>query len=102
MNSLAQEKGFLVRDLPRDGNSLFSGVALQLERLGIPTGETSLRQQLVEYLQEHPYTHDGSSHFREYVSAPVISDDPTNADTETLGKQDVFINLIEIPDCVTN
>ena len=95
LNSLAQERGFSVGDVPRDGNCLFSAVAMQLEKLGIPPGETSLRQQLMEYLQEHPYTHDGSSHFREYIPAPVISDDPSNADTETPSQQDVFINSIE-------
>ena len=49
----------------------------------------------MEYLQEHPYTHDGSSHFREYIPAPAIDDDPSNADTETPSQQDVFINSIE-------
>ena len=95
LNFLAQERGFSVRDVPRDGNCLFSAVAVQLDSLGIPPSETSLREQLVEYLHEHPYIHDGSSHFREFISAPVISDDPSNADTEALSQQDVFINSIE-------
>ena len=75
LNSLAQGRGFSVRDVPRDGNCLFSAVAVQLNSLGIQPGETSLREQLVEYLEAHPYTHDGSSHFRNYVSAPVVSND---------------------------
>ena len=65
LNSLARERGFSVRDVPRDGDCLFSAVAVQLNSLGILPGETNLREQLVEYLEaHHPYTHDGSSHFR--------------------------------------
>ena len=43
LNSLARVRGFSVRDIPRDGNCLFSAVAVQLDRLGIQRGETSLR-----------------------------------------------------------
>ena len=97
LNSLARERGFLVRDVPRDSNCLFSAVAVQLDSLGIQPGETSLREQLVEYLQAHPYTHNGSSHFREYIPAPVVSDDSSNADTEAPSQHDEFINSIEDP-----
>ena len=51
----------------------------------------------MEYLQTHPRTRDGSSHFREYISALVGNDDPSNADTEASGEQDEFINATE--DC---
>ena len=94
LNSLAQERGFSVRDVPRDGNCLFSAVAVQLNSLGIQPGKTSLREQLMEYLEAHPYTHDGSSHFRNYVSAPVVSDDPSNADTEAPSEQDDVISSV--------
>ena len=97
LNSLAHERGFSVRDVPRDGNCLISAVAVQLDRVDIQLGETSLREQLVEHLQPHPYTHDGSSHFREFLSAPITSDDPSNADTEAPSEQDEYINSIEDP-----
>ena len=95
LNSLAQERGFSVIDVPRDGDCLFSAVAVQLNSLGIQPGETSLREQLVEYLEAHPYTHDGSSHFRNYISAPVVSDDPSNADTEAPSEQDNVISSVD-------
>ena len=66
LNSLARERGFSIRDVPRDGDCLFSAVAVQLNSLGIQPGETNLREQLLE---AHLYTHDGSSHFRNYISA---------------------------------
>ena len=44
--SLAQERGYSVRDVPRDSDCLFSAIAVQL---GIQPGEISLREQLVEY-----------------------------------------------------
>ena len=87
----------MVRDVPRDGNCLFSAVAVQLDSLGIQPGETSLREQLVEHLQAHPYTHDGSSHLRDFLSAPVIREDTSNADTEAPSEQDEYINSIEDP-----
>ena len=87
----------MVRDVPRDGNCWFSAVTVQLDKLGIQPSEISLREQLVEYLQTHPSTHEGSSHFREYISAPVVSNDPSNADTEAPSEQDEFINATENP-----
>ena len=95
LNSLPQERGFMVRDVPRDGDCPFSAVAAQLNSLGIKPGGTSLREQLVEYLEAHPYTHDCSSHFRSYVSAPVVSDDPSNADTEAPSEQDNIISCVD-------
>ena len=35
LNPLAREKGFAVQDVPRDGDCLFSAVAVQLENVGI-------------------------------------------------------------------
>ena len=69
---------------------------MQLENLGIQLGERNLRAELVEHLQSRPCTH-GSSHLREYVSAPVMGDDPFNADTEAPTKHDEFISSIEDP-----
>ena len=51
----------------------------------------------MEHLQSSPYTH-GSSHLRDYVSAPVIADDPLNADTEAPTRQDEVISSIEDAD----
>ena len=95
LNSLVRERGFSIRDVPRDGVCLFSAVSVQLNSFGIQPGETNLREQLVEYLEAHPYTHDGSSHFRNYISAPVVSDDLSNADTEAPSEQDDIINSVD-------
>ena len=51
LNSLVRERGLSVQEVPRDANCLFSAVEVQLHHLGIERGETSLREQLVEYLQ---------------------------------------------------
>ena len=91
LSSLAREKGFAVRDVPRDGNCLFSAVAMTLENLGVQLGDRNLREELVEHLQSHPYTRDGSTHLRDYLSAPVAGDDPFNADTEAPSEQDEYI-----------
>ena len=65
--------------------------------IGIQNGRRNLRAELVEHLQSSPYTH-GSSHLRNYVSAPVIADDPLNADTEAPTRQDEVISSIEDAD----
>ena len=93
LNSLARERGFAVQDVPGDGDCLFSAVGLQLENVGIQSGRRNLRAELVEHLQSSPYTH-GSSHLRNYVSAPVVADDPLNADTEAPTRQDEVISSI--------
>ena len=90
LKSLARERGFAVQDVTRDGNCLFSAIGMQLENLGIQLGERNMRAELVEHLQSHPYTH-GSSHLREYVSAPVMGDDSFNADNEAPTEHDEFI-----------
>ena len=54
LSSLARERGFAVRDVPRDGDCLFSAVAMQLENVGVHVGDRNLREELVEHLQSHP------------------------------------------------
>ena len=94
LTSLARERGFTLRDVPHDGNCLFTAVQLQLEKLGMQIGSDTLRQQLVAYLENHAYTQDGSCHLREFVSAPVESNDSFNADTETPNKEDNSLSSI--------
>ena len=95
LHLLARQRGFTVRDVPRDGNCLFSAVETQLQSLGIKPGDIPLREQLVQYLQSNPYSHDQSCHLREFVSAPVVSDNPYNADTEAPNEFDEYISSIE-------
>ena len=64
---------------------------MQLENVDVHVGDRNLREELVEHLQSHPYTRDGSSHLRDYVSAPIAGDDPFNADTEAPSAQDEYI-----------
>ena len=96
LNSLVQEKSFMIRIVPRDGNYLFSAVTVQLDKLGIQPSKTTLREQLVKYLQTHPYAHDGFPHLREYIS-PALSSHPSNADTVAPSEQDDFMNATEDP-----
>ena len=77
--------------------TLFSAVTVQMDNLGIQCSEVSLREQLVGYLQIRPCTRDGSSHFIEHISAPTVSDDPSNADTEALSEHNELINATEDP-----
>ena len=95
LNNLAQQRGFSVRDVARDGNCLFTAVESQLQKCGIQYGDGTLRQQLVTYLQQHPFTQDGTCHLREFIAAPFVSADPYNADTALPNEEDEYINSIE-------
>ena len=89
LTSLARERGFTLKDVPRDGNCLFSAVQLQLSNV------QSLRQQLVSYFEDHPYAHDGTTHLRDFVAVPFVGSDPHNADTEMPNEEDQRLNSIE-------
>ena len=82
LNLLAKQRGFMVRDVAHDGNCLFTAIETQLPRFGIHCDGESLREQLVTYLEHHPFTHDGTCHLREFIAVPVVSTDPYSADTE--------------------
>ena len=76
LNSPARERGFGVQYVPRDGNCLFSAVAMQLENVGIQLGERNLREELIK-------------HVATYFQFPwYIGHDPFNADTEAHSEQD--------------
>ena len=47
----------MVRDVPRDGNYLFSTVTVQLDNLGVQPSEMTLREQLVEYIYRNMQAH---------------------------------------------
>ena len=49
-----------------------------------------MREQLAQYLQEHPYTHDGSCHLRAFLSDSVAS----TGDMESAEEEDHFISSI--------
>ena len=71
-----------MRNVPAGGNCLFHSVQMQLEVLGIQLDHRAMREQLVEYLEEHPYTHDGSVHLRSFFSDPTEDDVQRHADVE--------------------
>lgn len=87
--SLAHDRGFSVRSVPGDGNCLFHSVQMQLETLGIQLDHQTMREQLVEYFEDHPYTHDGSCHLRNYLPGAV-----GGQDTEPADEEDSFISSV--------
>ena len=52
----AREHEYTIRDVPRDGNCLFSAVAYQLQSIGYNVDESSLRQEVCEYLPDYMVT----------------------------------------------
>ena len=86
---------FHCQNVPCDGNSLFTAVKTQLPRIGIQLGEESLRKQLVNYLQHHPYTNDGTTRLRDFIAAPVLSTNAYNAVKDVVDDEHEYISSIE-------
>ena len=58
--------------------------------------EDTLREQLVEYFEDHPYAHDGCTHLRTFIAAARDPSVPVaTADTELADDDDNFIELVE-------
>ena len=95
--SLAQERGYSILDVPHDGNCLFSTVQYQLRMEGVDFQRGSLRQQLVDYLEDHPYAHDGCTHLRTFLPAPhdPSAHSSSSADTELAGAEDRYVESVE-------
>ena len=99
MSDLALSRGYVVKDVPHNGNCLFSAVQYQLVNAGVEFEENTLREQLVEYFEDHPYAHDGCTHLRTFIAAARDPSVPVpTADTELADDEDAFIELVEDTD----
>ena len=94
---LARESGFSVEDVPQDGNCLFSAVQCQLQLAGVECEHDTLRKQLVDFFEDHPYAHDGSTHLREFIAAPHDSTVQigSSVDTELADAEDQYVESVE-------
>ena len=92
LESFAREHGLRVHDVPRDGNSLFSSVAYQLQNMGHDVNENVLRQMVVSYLSEN------GNVYSLYVHQSVASKDGYNAGNEAPGEEDTYIESITDPE----
>ena len=54
MSDLALSRGYTVKDVPHNGNCLFSAVQYQMVKTGVEFEKHTLREQLVEYFEDHP------------------------------------------------
>ena len=94
-----QPFGLVVRDVPRDGNCMFSAVIIQLSGEHSHYTAETLRQTVRQYLGENPYIYaERTSHYRDFLADAVATDDTYNADTEAPNEEDKYTNSIEDPD----
>ena len=87
VKQFAKQHGYLVHNVPGDGDSLFSSVACQLQRLGHDVNKSSLRQMVADYLSEHAHF------YSEFVQQSENSNDGMNADNEPID-DDVYIESL--------
>ena len=96
LTAAAEELGFSIHEVPRDGNCLFSAIASQLDSLGVQDVDAhTLRKMVVSYLRENPFV-DGT-HYSTFLPEPVASDNAYTADTEAPTAEDAHIAAIADP-----
>ena len=94
--AMAENIGFEIHDVPSDGDCLFSAVVFQLPSIGLrPMSAQQLRAKVVDYLKENPTIN--RVHFPDFISEPISSNDPCNADTEQPTDYDYALSAVENP-----
>jgi hypothetical protein len=100
LRCLASERGFVIKDVPADGDCLFSAISVQLESIGIQKVESrDLRSAVADYMEQNPMVTE-ELHYRNFISTAIGGDDYNflNADTEAPTEEDSHISAIEDED----
>ena len=100
LNDLATERGFIIQDVPADGDCLFYAISVQLENVGIQQTESrDLRSAVARYMEQNPMI-TNELHYRNFISSAVGDDDSNfmNVDTEAPTEEDNLISTIEDKD----
>ena len=88
LNRLARERGFVIHEVPGDGDCLFNSIVYQLNDNSF--NSTSMRKMLVTHLRENAF------HYRGFVSSAVPANNSNvyNADTVAPDEYDGYIALM--------
>ena len=91
LSRVARERGFIVHDVPGDGDCLFNSIAYQLQHCSLSSD--TIRNMLVSHLREN------AVHYSSFVSStvPASGNNAYNADTEAPDEVDTCIALMS--DC---
>ena len=93
LQALARDNGFIIHNVPGDGNCLFNAIAYQLRPFGVTVDDISkLRSAVANNLEEN------SEFYRDLLAQPMASNNSYNADTETPLEQDAYIDTIADPE----
>lgn len=89
LQALVRDNGFVIHNVPGDGNCLFNAIAYQLRSMGMTVGSiNNLRSTLANYLEEN------SKFYRDFLAHPMASNNSYNADTDSPLEQDAYIDTI--------
>ena len=97
LKARAHQNSFTIRDVPYDGNCIFSSISYQLQTTGVcNVNSNELRQKVADHLQAN------AALYRDFLCQPVPSeDDDYNADTEQPTTEDQYINSVVDPQMQT-
>ena len=92
LKTITRENGFIVHDVPYDGDCLFSAIVYQLKSIGLHSGDKNeLRKMVADHLDAN------SAFYCNYVSQSLASHDAYNADTEAPNAEDAYIATLDDP-----
>ena len=81
LERVARENVFAIRNVPYDGDCLFSSIAYQLESIAAcSVDKSTLRQMVADHLENN------SNLYKTFLSQPVVSHDPSDAQSLLLPK----------------
>ena len=92
LNDLATERGFIIQDIPADGDCLFSVISVQLQNVGIQQiVSRDLRSAVAQYMEQNP-TITSELYYRNFVSSAVSNDYSNfmNVDTEAPAEEVLY------------
>ena len=96
LRELAFQNGFVIHDVPYDGNCMFSAIFYQLQNSGVCNVDSNnLREMVASYLNAN------AESFCNFISEPVASHDTYNADTKLPTDEDMYISAITDPQLQT-
>ena len=96
LEKIASQNGFTIRDVPADGDCMFSAIVYQLSSTGIcDVDSQTLRQNVANYMRAN------KASYCDFVCQPVEQTDGYIADTAAPTKEDTYIASIADPEMQT-
>ena len=97
LNVVAESAGYVMRDVPGNGDCMFSAISVAVEQLGLHYSQHQLRQMTADYLRRNPYVEGDSSNPRwNFIDAEILQL-PTNSPLDRQLVWNLYLDRIGKP-----